>query len=282
MKQRNVSIPMLKVMKQRNEKIICLSCYNYSIGIVLDRAEVDMVVVGDSVGMVELGYDTTMPVVMDEIIHHAKAVVKACKYPLVIGDMPFGSYNVSEEQAIVNANRLMKEAGVDAVSLEGGNSVAKTIKAIIKAGIPVMGHIGLTPQTISQLGGYKVQGKSFSEAKELIDTSIMLEEIGVFALELECIPWVVSKTISEKLKIPTIGIGSGANCDGQGLVINDVLGLYDKPPKFAKRYVNLSEIIFDSIQKYIKEVKEGSFPNSEHSFEMSDNKELTSFKTFYK
>lgn len=271
MEREKVTIPRLQEMKKRGETIVCTTCYDYPIGLLLDRAGVDMVMVGDSVGMVVLGYENTVPVTVDEVIHHAKAVVRSCKSPLIIGDMPFGSYNRSKEEAIYNATRLMKEAGVDTVKVEGGRSVVETVRAIVQAGIPVMGHIGVTPQTVSQLGGYKARGKQASEAKALVEDALALEEAGAFAIEMECIPVPVSKLISEKLKIPTIGFGAGPYCDGQGLILHDILGLYDRPmPKLAKCYVNLSEIITDTIQTYMKEVREGKFPTSDHSFIMPD------------
>jgi len=279
MEREKVSIPCLQEMKKRGETIVCTTCYDYPMGLLLDRAEVDMVMVGDSVGMVVLGYENTVPVTMGEIVHHAKAVVRGCKTPLIIGDMPFGSYNANKEEAIVNATRLMKEAGVDTVKVEGGKPVVETVRAIVQAGIPVMGHIGVTPQTISQLGGYKARGKKASEAKALIEDATALEEAGAFAIELECIPVPVSRLITEKLKIPTVGFGAGPYCDGQGLVLYDVLGLYDRPiPKLAKCYVNLSKIIIDTLQTYIKDVREGGFPDSNHSFIMSDEE----FKTLEK
>lgn len=271
MEREKISIPDLQEMKNQRKMIVCTTCYDYPIGLLLDRAGVDMIMVGDSVGMVVLGYENTVPVTMDEIIHHAKAVVRACKTPLIVGDMPFGSYNSSKEQAILNSTRLMKSAAVDCVKVEGGDPVVEIVHAIVQAGIPVMGHIGVTPQTVSKLGGYKARGKQASEAKALIEDALALEEAGAFAIELECITVPVAKLITEKLKIPTVGFGSGPYCDGQGLVLHDILGLYDRPiPKLAKSYVNLSKIIVDTIQSYTKEVREGEFPNSNHSFIMPD------------
>jgi len=258
-------------MKKQGQKFTCTSCYDYPIGLLLDLAGIDMVMVGDSVGMVVLGYETTVPVTMEEMLHHAKAVVRSCKNPLIVGDMPFGSYNLSKEQAIMNATIFMKEAGVDCVKVEGGKTIADTVKAVVKAGIPVMGHIGVTPQTISQLGGYKARGKQSSEAVSLIEDALALEAAGAFAIELECIPIPVSKIITEKLKIPTVGFGAGPYCDGQGMVLYDMLGLYHKPiPKLAKRYVNLFEIISDAVGKFINEIKESKFPTAENSFIMTD------------
>ena len=272
MNREKITIPRLQQMADINETIICTTCYDYPIGLLLDRAGVHMIMVGDSVGMVVLGYENTVPVTMEEILHHAKAVVRACKTPFIIGDMPFGSYNSGTELAVINATRLMKEGGVDGVKVEGGRSVAKTVRSIVEGGIPVMGHIGVTPQTVSQLGGYKARGKSIAEAKSLIEDALALEDAGVFALELECIPVPVSQMISEKLRVPTIGFGAGPHCDGQGLVLYDVLGLYDKPiPKLSKRYINLSELITNAIETYISEVLEESFPAPENCFSMPDD-----------
>jgi 3-methyl-2-oxobutanoate hydroxymethyltransferase len=274
-----ITIPRLWEKKEKGEVIICTSCYDYPTGLLLDRAGVDVVMVGDSVGMVVLGYENTVPVTMEEIVHHAKAVVRGCKGPFIIGDMPFGSYNSSREKAVENATRLMKEAGVDGVKVEGSDiTVVETVRAIVKAGIPVMGHIGVTPQTVSQLGGYKARGKGAAEAKALIDGALALEGAGAFAIELECIPVPVSKIISERLRVPTIGFGAGPYCDGQGLIFYDLLGLYDRPmPKLSKRYVNLSEIIVNAVQTYALEVREGKFPGPENSFSMPEE-ELTVLK----
>lgn len=272
MDRQKVTIPYLQALKMKKERIICTSCYDYPIGLLLEKAGVDMVVVGDSVGMVVLGYESTVPVTMEEMLHHAKAVVRACKSPLVVGDMPFGSYNCTREQAISNATRFMKEGGVDAVKVEGGKGIVDTVSALTSGGIPVMGHIGVTPQTVSQLGGYKVRGKEVAAAKALIEDALALEAAGAFAIELECIPTPVSRIITEKLRIPTIGAGAGPYCDGQGLVIHDILGLYDRPvPKLAKSYANLSGTITDAVQTYMREVKEGKFPDHQHSFAMTDD-----------
>ena len=266
-----VTVTELQEMARNGRKIICTTCYDYPTGLLLDKAGVDLIMVGDSVGMVVLGYENTVPVTIEEIIHHAKAVTRGCKRPFIIGDMPFGSYNSSKEEAIVNATRLMKEARVDGVKVEGGQVVVETVRAIVAAGIPVMGHIGVTPQTVSQLGGYRARGKGATEAKALIDDALALEAVGAFAIELECIPVPVSKIISDKLRIPTVGFGAGPYCDGQGLVLYDVLGMYDRPiPKLSKRYVNLSEIIFGTIKSYMSEVDEGAFPAPENCFTMPE------------
>ena len=208
---------------------------------------------------------------MDEMIHHSKAVRRGTKYAFLIGDMPFMSYQVSKEEAIRNAGRFMKEAGCDAVKLEGGDEVLEVTKAIIDAGIPVLGHLGLTPQTISKLGGYKIQGKDADAAKKILDQALQLEKAGCFALVLECVPDEVAKLITEKLKIPTIGIGAGSYCDGQVLVTNDMVGLFDRfVPKFVKQYVKLSTAILDGIRKFKEEVEAEKFPDKEHSFTIKE------------
>ncbi|MGZ3568274.1 MAG: 3-methyl-2-oxobutanoate hydroxymethyltransferase, partial [Thermodesulfobacteriota bacterium] len=232
----------VQAMKKEGKKISMLTAYDYPMALLEDRAGIEVILVGDSVGMTVLGYENTLPVTMDEMIHHTKAVKKGAKYALIVGDMPFMSYNTSEKDAIFNAGRFMKEAGADAVKLEGGAAVKDIVKVIVKAGIPVMGHIGLTPQTISMLGGFKVQGKDAEAAQKIIDDALSLEDAGTFSVVLEAIPAPIAKRITERLAIPTIGIGAGIDCDGQVLVVHDMLGLFDRfTPKFAKRYVNLSE-----------------------------------------
>jgi 3-methyl-2-oxobutanoate hydroxymethyltransferase len=239
-----------------------------------DRAGIDIILVGDSVAMVVLGYENTIPVTMDEMIHHTKAVSRGARTPLIIGDMPFMSYNTSERDAILNAGRFMKEGGADAVKLEGGAGVADIVRAIVKAGIPVMGHIGLTPQTISMLGGFKVQGRDAKAAQKIIDDAVVLEEAGAFSVLLEAIPAPIARRITERLTVPTIGIGAGVHCDGQVLVVHDMLGLFDRfTPKFVKKYVNLSDSILKAFQSYREDVLQGAFPEDQHSFHI-DEKEL--------
>jgi 3-methyl-2-oxobutanoate hydroxymethyltransferase len=268
----------IQAMKKEGRKITMLTAYDYPIALLEDRAGIDIILVGDSVGMTVLGYQNTLPVTMDEMIHHTKAVTRGAKYALIIGDMPFMSYNTSERDAILNAGRFMKEARADAIKLEGGASVKDIAKAIIKAGIPVMGHIGLTPQTISMLGGFKVQGKDAEAAQKLIDDALLLEDIGSFCVVLEAIPAPIAKRITERLAIPTIGIGAGVDCDGQVLVVHDMLGLFDRfTPKFAKRYVNLSELMLKAFESYREEVSKGTFPTDQHSFHI-DEKELSKIK----
>lgn len=268
----------IQAMKNEGKKIAMLTAYDYPTALLEDRAGIEIILVGDSLGMTVLGYENTIPVTMDEMIHHTKAVTRGTKYALVIGDMPFMSYNTSEREAIFNAGRFMKEGGADAVKLEGGVTVKDIVKAIVNAGIPVMGHIGLTPQTISMLGGFKVQGKDAHAAQKIIDDALLLEDTGAFSVLLEAIPAPIAKRITERLKVPIIGIGAGVHCDGQVLVVHDILGLFDRfTPKFAKRYVNLSELMLKAFESYREEVLKGTFPTDQHSFHM-DEKELTKIK----
>jgi 3-methyl-2-oxobutanoate hydroxymethyltransferase len=265
----------IQAMKNQGKKITMLTAYDYPMALLEDRAGIDIILVGDSLGMTVLGYENTIPVTMDEMIHHTKAVTRGAKYALVIGDMPFMSYNTSEQEAIFNAGRFMKEGKADAVKLEGGASVKEIVRAIVKAGIPVMGHIGLTPQTISMLGGFKVQGKDAQAAQKIIDDALSLEDAGAFSVLIEAIPAPITKRITERLKVPVIGIGAGVHCDGQVLVVHDMLGLFDRfTPKFAKRYVNLSEQILKAFDAYREEVLKGTFPTDQHSFHI-DEKELS-------
>ncbi len=268
----------IQAMKSAGKTITMLTAYDYPMALLEDRAGIDIILVGDSLGMTVLGYENTIPVTMDEMIHHTKAVTRGARYPLIIGDMPFMSYNTDERDAILNAGRFMKEGGADAVKLEGGASVKEIVRAIVRAGIPVMGHIGLTPQTISMLGGFKVQGKDAKAAQKIIDDAVMLEEAGAFSVLLEAIPAPIAEKVTHRLTVPTIGIGAGAHCDGQVLVVHDLLGLFDRfTPKFAKRYVNLSEVILKAFESYRNEVLRGEFPSDQHSFHM-DVKELDKIK----
>ncbi|MCJ7746946.1 MAG: 3-methyl-2-oxobutanoate hydroxymethyltransferase [Desulfobacterales bacterium] len=268
----------IQAMKNGGKKISMLTAYDYPMAMLEDRAGIEIILVGDSLGMTVLGYENTIPVTMDEMIHHTKAVTRGAKYPLIIGDMPFMSYNTSEKDAIFNAGRFMKEGGADAVKLEGGASVKDIVRAIVRAGISVMGHIGLTPQTISMLGGFKVQGKDAQAAQKIIDDALLLEDVGAFSVLLEAIPAPIAKRITERLKVPTIGIGAGVHCDGQVLVVHDMLGLFDRfTPKFAKRYVNLSELMLNAFVSYREEVLKGEFPTDQHSFHI-DEKEMSKIK----
>ncbi len=254
-------------MKEAGEKITMLTAYDASFASLLDDAGIDMLLVGDSLGMVLLGYDSTVPVTMNEMIHHSKAVKKGVRRSLLVGDMPFMSYQSSIREAILNAGRFLKEAGCDAVKLEGGLEVCDTVHALVKAGIPVVGHIGLTPQTASQLGGYKLQGKDVESARKLVDAALGLECAGAFSLVLECVPDKVAEAITQSIAIPTIGIGAGPACDGQVLVSHDLVGMFEKfIPSFVKTYVNLAPQIRKAVETYRDEVKSSSFPDADHSF----------------
>jgi 3-methyl-2-oxobutanoate hydroxymethyltransferase len=278
MERKKITPVEIQAMKKEGKKITMLTAYDYPMALLEDRAGIDTILVGDSVGMTVLGYQNTLPVTMDEMIHHTKAVTRGAKYALIIGDMPFMSYNTSERDAILNAGRFMKEGGADAVKLEGGVTVKDIVKALVKAGIPVMGHIGLTPQTISMLGGFKVQGKDAEGAQRIIDDALSLEEAGAFSVLLEAVPAPIAKKVTERLTVPTIGIGAGVHCDGQVLVVHDMLGLFDRfTPKFAKRYVNLSESMLRAFELYREEVSKGTFPADQHSFHI-DEKELSKVK----
>jgi 3-methyl-2-oxobutanoate hydroxymethyltransferase len=266
-----ITCQILKEMKQKGEKITYTTAYDYSTGLLVDKAGIEVILVGDSLGMTMMGEDTTVPVTMEQMIHHIKCVVKGAKNPMIVGDMPFGSYNISKEQAIMNATRLMKEGGCDVIKLEGGATVKDTVKAIVDSGIPVMGHIGLTPQTISKMGGFKVQGKNAAAAQALIDDAKALEEAGASSIVLECIPAPISKMITEAVSIPTLGIGAGIHCDGQVMVFHDMVGLFDKfTPKFVKKYVNLSENIVNALTEFKEDVKSGKFPEEQHSFTIKE------------
>jgi len=278
MDRRKITPVDVQAMKREGKRIAMLTAYDYPMALLEDRAGIEIILVGDSLGMTVLGYENTVPVTMEEMIHHTKAVTRGAKYALIIGDMPFMSYNASEREAILNAGRFMKEGGADAVKLEGGASVKETLGAIVKAGIPVMGHIGLTPQTISMRGVFKVQGKDAKTAQKIIDDALSLEDAGAFSVLLEAVPAPIAKRVTECLKVPTIGIGAGVHCDGQVLVVHDMLGLFDRfTPKFAKRYVNLSDLILKAFDSYKEEVLKGTFPAEQHSFHI-DEKELNKLK----
>ncbi len=274
MERKKIRPADIQAMKREKRKIAMLTAYDYPLALLEDRAGIDIILVGDSVAMTVLGYENTLPVTMDEMIHHTKAVVRGAKHPLVVGDMPFLSYNVCEAEAILHAGRFLKEGGADAVKLEGGAAVKDTVRAIVRAGIPVMGHIGLTPQTISMLGGFKVQGKDAAGARRIIDDALALQEAGAFAVLLEAIPGEIARRITERLAVPVIGIGAGPHCDGQVLVVHDMLGLFDRfTPKFTKQYVNLSEVILNALLAFRQDVLEGAFPEDRHTFHI-DEKEL--------
>ncbi len=269
--EKKVTTSTVQAMKRKGEKISMVTAYDYPTALLVERAGIHIILVGDSVGMTTLGYESTIPVTMDEMIHHAKAVKRGASLPLIIGDMPFMSYQASTRDALINAGRFLKEAEVDAIKLEGGATVKDTVGEMVRAGIPVMGHIGLTPQSVAQLGGYKVQGKDAASAQQIIDDALSLEDAGAFAILLEAVPAPLAKIITEKLQIPTIGIGAGVHCDGQVLVMHDLIGLFDKfTPKFAKRYAEVGQVILKALEEYKKEVEEGSFPTPEHSYTISE------------
>jgi 3-methyl-2-oxobutanoate hydroxymethyltransferase len=256
MKRDKVTVLKLQAKKERGEPITMLTAYDYPTALLVERAGVDVLLVGDSLGMVVLGYENTMPVTMEEMIHHAKAVRRGASLPFLIGDMPFSSYETDIPTAIANAARFMKEAGMDCVKLEGGQEMAETVRAIYNAGIPVMGHIGLTPQSVAKLGGFKVQGKDAASARKLIDDALALEEAGAWGVLLECIPDRVAQIITDRLTVPTVGIGAGPHCDGQVLILHDLIGFFDRfTPKFAKRYTNLFEELERVLKQYGQEVK---------------------------
>jgi 3-methyl-2-oxobutanoate hydroxymethyltransferase len=267
-----VTITEIKEMKQRKEKIPMLTAYDYVTAKMIDEAGVPLILVGDSLGMVMLGYESTIPVTIEEMIHHTKAVVKGATKALIIGDMPFMTYHISVSDALHNAAKFIQEGGAQAVKLEGGEVVAEKVRRLVDCGIPVMGHIGLTPQSIHQLGGFKVRGKAVEEAKKLLNDACILEEAGAFAVVLECTPAPLSKLITQKLAIPTIGIGAGPDCDGQVQVVSDILGLYtDFVPRHAKQYARLAREIKTAVEDYISEVKSLSFPTMKQSYTMDES-----------
>lgn len=278
MDRKKITLTDLRAKKRDAKKITMLTAYDYPMARIIDDVGIDVILVGDSLGMVVLGYDSTVPVTMEEMLHHCKAVRRGTKYAFLIGDMPFMSYQISNEEAVRNAGRFMKEAGCDAVKLEGGEEVLGVTKAIVDAGIPVLGHLGLTPQTVSKLGGYKVQGKDAKSARKLLGDALALEKAGCFAVVLECVPDQVAGMITERLAIPTISIGAGAHCDGQVLVTNDMVGLFDKfVPKFVKQYIKLAPMISEAFKRYKADVETGKFPGTEHTFAI-DEKELRGLK----
>jgi 3-methyl-2-oxobutanoate hydroxymethyltransferase len=260
-------------MKRRGERIVALTSYDYLSTRIIDETGVDLILVGDSLGMVVLGYENTLPVTVEEIIHHLKAVSRAKPKAVITGDLPFMSYQASVEDAVRNAGRLVKEGGAESVKLEGGERYVPVIKAIVHASIPVIGHLGLTPQSLHEFGGYKVQGKDAESAERLYRDALSLEKAGCFAIVLEGIPWQLAERISKGVGIPTIGIGAGPHCDGQVLVINDMLGIYDHPlPKFVKKYEELGRRMKLAIQDYVEEVRGGTFPGMDHSYSAGNEK----------
>jgi 3-methyl-2-oxobutanoate hydroxymethyltransferase len=270
MERKKVTIGDLMAKKESGKRISMMTAYDCPGANMVDQAGIDTILVGDSLGMVVLGYTSTVPVTMDEMIHHTKAVMRGTTWAFVIGDMPFMSYQAGMEDAVRNAGRFIKEGGCDAVKLEGGSEVAPVVKAIVTAGIPVCAHIGLTPQTATQLGGFRVQGKDAESARNLITSAKDLEAAGAFMVVMECIPDVLAARITNELAIPTIGIGAGRDCDGQVLVYHDTVGLFERfTPKFVKQYIKLGPMIIDALKEYKREVEEGVFPGDEHIFTMS-------------
>ncbi|MFO8009666.1 MAG: 3-methyl-2-oxobutanoate hydroxymethyltransferase [Dehalococcoidia bacterium] len=267
-----VTISQILEMKERGEKFSMLTAYDYSTARLVDEAGVPLILVGDSLGMVVLGYDSTIPVTIDDMLHHTKAVSRGARNSLVIGDMPFMTYHISTEDALRNAGRFLQEGGAQAVKLEGGEAVAEKVSRIVSSGIPVMGHLGYTPQSTHQLGGPRAVGKSVEAAQQLLYDAQILEEAGVFSIVLELVPAPLAKLVTEKVGVPTIGIGAGSDCDGQVQVINDILGLIaDFVPRHAKQYARLHEIIRDAISEYVSEVGTGSFPTADNSPKMDES-----------
>ena len=266
-----ITTAVIRQRKGEGKSITMLTAYDASMAHLLDEAGIDMLLVGDSLGNVVLGYESTVPVTVEDMLHHTKAVCRGAKRAMVVADMPFMSYQISKEEALRNGGRLIKETGAQALKLEGGREIAETVRALVAAGIPVVGHLGLTPQSIHALGGFKVQGKSIEAAQKMLEDAKLLEECGVFALVLECVPAPLARRITESLSIPTIGIGAGADCDGQVLVINDLLGLYSGfTPKFVKQFANLHGQVTEAVKEYKKQVENKSFPGPEHRFQMDD------------
>jgi 3-methyl-2-oxobutanoate hydroxymethyltransferase len=268
-----MSIHRLREMKAQGRRFAMITAYDFPSARLVEQAGAPVILVGDSLGSVILGYDSTVPVTMEDIIHHTRAVVRGTEKAIVVADMPFMSYQANADDAMRNAGRLLQEAGATAVKLEGGSHVAPLVRRMVESGIPVMGHLGLTPQSVNQFGGHKVQGKTPAAAAKLINDARALEEAGAFAVVLETIPAPLAKMVTERISVPTIGIGAGPHCDGQVQVFHDMLGLYDdrRPLKHAKRYANLGETIRNAVREYIAEVEDGAFPTAEHSFAMEES-----------
>jgi 3-methyl-2-oxobutanoate hydroxymethyltransferase len=269
----------LAAMKRRGEKIVMVTAYDYPSGRLADAAGVDVILVGDSAAMTVLGHDSTVPATMEDMLLLSRAAARGAERPLVVADMPFGSYQVSTEDAVRNAVRFVKDAGVDAVKVEGAGPVLARIEAIVGAGVPVVGHIGLTPQTVTALGGWRAQGRTAARARQLVEDALALERAGCFAVVLECIPSPVAARITEALSVPTIGIGAGPSCDGQVLVYHDMLGLYEgRSPRFVKRYADVAAVTRDALERYAAEVRSGAFPEAAHTYAMPEE-ELTLFES---
>ena len=264
---RKMTVPEVRSMKERGEKIVCLTAYDYCFARILDQSGVDLLLVGDSLGSVVQGHDSTLPVTVDDIIYHTRAVIRGRKRALVVSDMPFMTFQLGVDEAKRNAGRLIQEGGAESVKLEGGVTQAATIDALVKMGVPVMGHVGLTPQSVHQFGGYRIQGRGEADARNILDDALAVEQSGAFAVVLEGIPVQLAREITRRVSIPTIGIGAGMHCDGQILVVHDMLGLFDDfTPKFVKRYANLKDTIGGAVQSYMEEVRTEAFPAEEHTF----------------
>ncbi|MDT8306209.1 MAG: 3-methyl-2-oxobutanoate hydroxymethyltransferase [Anaerolineae bacterium] len=277
MTRRKTTILDLHEKKRNGEPITMLTAYDYSGGLLVDEAGIDLILVGDSLGMVMLGLESTVPVTMDQMLHHCRAVARGARHAFLVGDMPFMSYEPDRREAVRNAGRFLKEGGMDSVKLEGGVPVAETVAAINTAGIPVMGHIGLTPQSASKLGGFRVQGKTAASARRLLADALALEKAGAYAIVLEAVPAPVAAAISQRLAVPTIGIGAGPSCDGQVLVYHDLLGLFERfTPRFVRRYANLNETIHTALVQYRDEVMSRKFPAAEHTYDIEEE-ELAAF-----
>ena len=260
----------IAAMKRRGKRIAMITAYDYTSARIVENAGVDIILVGDSLGQVVLGYDSTVPVTMEEMLHHIKSVVRGAEKVHIVGDLPFMSYQASRSDAIRNAGRLLKEGGAQSVKLEGGRHVAGTMRRIVQAGIPVMGHIGLTPQAVNQLGGYRIQGRTTKAAVELIEDAKAVEDAGAFSIVLEGVPSQLAQIVTERLRIPTIGIGAGVHCDGQVQVFHDMMGLYtDFTPKHARKYAHLAELMNGAVSDYIEDVRDQSFPSEDESFTLS-------------
>ena len=273
MNKNKKTVPMIMERKHSSKKIVALTAYDYSFARLLDTTDLDIILVGDSLAMVSLGHETTLPVTMDEMIIHVRSVNRGSHNALLVADMPFMSYQVSDEQAITNAGRFIQEAGAQAVKVEGGARMAGRIKALMNADIPVMGHIGLTPQSVNKLGGYRVQGKNYKDARQIKQDARKLQEAGVFSIVLEGIPDDLAGEITQEVRVPTIGIGAGVQCDGQILVLHDLLGLgMDSSPKFVKQYANLGDEVQRAVGNYIQEVRDESFPDEKHSYKSKTHK----------
>lgn len=273
--QKKLTIFDLQAKADRGEKVFQVTAVDFPTAQLVDRSGIDCILIGDSLGMTALGYESTVPVTMDEMIHHAKAISRAAKRALLVGDLPLGAYHACAEDAVNSAMRMIKEGGADVVKLEGGEEFAPMAKAVVDAGVPVMAHIGLTPQLMSKLGGFKVQGKDATAGVQLLKDALALEQAGCFAIVLEAIPDRVAQLITDRLRIPTIGIGAGPYCDGQNLVLHDMVGLFDRfSPKFVKRYANCWDLIGKALVDFQEDVKSGSFPKAEHSFTMKEDEYL--------